>query len=328
MISVIIPIYNTEKYLIRCIESVRNQTYKDIEIILIDDGSIDGSVEICDRYETIDFRIRVFHEKNKGAAAARNLGLDVSRGEYIFFLDSDDYLDNNSLEIMFTKISSSKADMVVGDYAIVNEYGVELVNNGHKSVLSDCEISGKQFLIKNCIEVEKTLVCVWNKLYKKEIFDNLRYESGKLHEDEHAFHKICGKCKSVAIIGKVLYFYTQRKDSLIGNYEYERGVDILEAYLNRAIYMKKSNTPEFKAAYKHTVNMFFYLAFQYSNILGFDNENINMQMKLVRKEVLKFIPIFLKDTTRSLKERISCCIWMFSPRIYGRIWSNDKHKDN
>lgn len=322
LISVIIPVYNAKHYLKKCIESVLAQTYKNIELILVDDGSIDGSQNICDEYMKVDYRIKVIHKKNGGAAAARNTGLDISNGDYIYFVDCDDYIDSHALEIMLNSLNKNNADMVVSDYLFVNESGKIILNEDNTIRWSDCVMSGHQFLAQNCVERQKNASNVWNKLYRRKIFEHLRFEENKLHEDTQLFHLVCAQCKRVAVVGEVLYFYTKRANSIMGNYDYSRGVDVFESYLKRIIYMDKTGEPELQSAIKNVINMFFYIAFLYSAELGFDDNNLNSQMKSVRKEVYSFLPIFLKDRSRSMKERIACSIWLLSPRIYGGIWGN------
>ena len=118
LISVIVPIYNTGKYLVECVESLRKQTYSNIEIILVDDGSTDTSIEICDEFAEKDSRIRVFHKKNEGSAIAKNFGIQQSRGEYIILVDSDDIVSDRMIEVLYTQIKEKNADIAIGNYYI------------------------------------------------------------------------------------------------------------------------------------------------------------------------------------------------------------------
>ena len=121
LISVIVPIYNTEKYLVECIESIREQTYSNIEIILVDDGSTDASIEICDEFSKKDSRVRVFHKENEGSAVAKNFGIQQSKGEYIILVDSDDTVSDKMIEVLYTHIKEKNADIAIGNYYIYDE---------------------------------------------------------------------------------------------------------------------------------------------------------------------------------------------------------------
>lgn len=327
LISVIIPVYNAEKYLKKCIESVQMQTYEDIEIILVDDGSKDRSLQICNGFAEKDSRIRVIPKENGGAASARNKGLDVCKGEYIYFVDCDDYITVNALEVMMKHLHEKNVDMVVGGYSIVNENGEKLMHNSEAIKWRECLVSGNQFLVLNCTNEKAPLVYAWNKLYRKKIFSTLRYDIGKLHEDECIFHKICACCNSVAVIEDEVYFYLKRESSIMGTYNYNSGIDIFETYLDRIFYMEMEmkNSQEMQHAFVHTINVLFYSAFVYSRELGFDNANLNAQMKTLRKKVIKFVPIFWKYGSQNWKEKVACGLWLFSPRIYGKIWGDKNY---
>lgn len=121
LISVIVPIYNTEKYLVECVESIREQTYSNIEIILVDDGSTDASIEICDEFSKKDSRVRVFHKENEGSAVAKNFGIQQSKGEYIILVDSDDIVSDKMIEVLYTHIKEKNADIAIGNYYIYDE---------------------------------------------------------------------------------------------------------------------------------------------------------------------------------------------------------------
>ena len=327
MISVIIPVYNAEKYLKKCIESVQHQTYENIEIILVDDGSKDNSLQICNEFAQKDTRISVFSKKNGGAASARNKGLDVCKGEYIYFVDCDDYIAVNTLEVMMKHLHEKNADMVVGGYSMVDENGEIITHNNELIKWRECLVSGKQFFVLNCTNEKAPLVYAWNKLYSKKIFDTIRYDIGKLHEDECIFHKVCICCNSVAVIEDEVYFYLKRENSIMGTYNYYSGMDIFETYLDRIFYIETEmkNSQEMQHAFGHTINVLFYSAFVYSRELGFDNVNLNMQMKTLRKKVIKFIPIFWRYGSHNWKEKASCGLWLLSPRAYGMIWGEKNY---
>lgn len=203
-ISIIVPIYNVEIYLEKCINSILNQTLSDFELIMVNDGSTDRSGEICNKYEMMDSRIKIIHKKNGGLSSARNAGLDVARGEYIGFVDSDDYIDKQMYEKMIEKSIKSDSDIVICDM---------------KYNLNGKDISQTQFEDFGIIDRNEALIQYFNhrsfkshaqnKIYKKELFNNIRFPEGKLFEDVAVFYKLLYKSKRISFINEKLYIYNQ-----------------------------------------------------------------------------------------------------------------------
>ena len=237
LISVIIPVYQVAPYIKRCIESVINQTYQNLEIILVDDGSTDGSGELCDRYAKRDNRIKAVHQENKGLSEARNRGLDIAEGDYLGFIDSDDWVDLKFIEAMYEAAVS---------------YNCEIVQCGHIEVVADEEYESDTIgkaVIYSKEEYSKAAYTLlgwkcsvaWNKLYKKQLFSGIRYPVGKLHEDEFTTYKVIWNARKIAVLNTRLYFYRQRKDSIMGRAYSARRLDAREAYKERAEFYKSRN---------------------------------------------------------------------------------------
>lgn len=210
-VSIIIPIYNVEKYLIQCIESVVQQTYKNLEIILIDDGSTDMCGEICDNYAKIDQRIIAIHQNNVGAANAKNRGLEISTGEYITFLDSDDFVDLNWIETMLFYLKREKADVVECNYC--NEYSGKSIIN-----FRNCygNFTSEEYMSHYLSDWTSSIF--WTKLFKRELTDNIRFRrERRCIDDEFYTYKVLLKAKKIVRITDVLYHYRQRKSSAVGN---------------------------------------------------------------------------------------------------------------
>lgn len=214
-ISIIVPIYNVEKYLGQCIQSVLDQTFSDFELILIDDGSTDSSLEICDKYANKDSRIRVIHKENKGVAAARNTGLNLCEGRYICFLDSDDYLEKDYLEYLYRKIENSNYDFVSCTANFVDEDGKFIKRNDYG--VNEFEINKDNvfdiYMKSNIIED-----VVWNKIYKKEVFKDLRYVEGLIYEDSEMIIRLLKRIKKALFTKAYKYNYRIRKGSIL-NYQ-------------------------------------------------------------------------------------------------------------
>lgn len=208
LISIIVPVYNVESYLKKCIESIINQTYRNIEIILINDSSSDNSGAICDNYAQKDNRIIVLHKPKIGVASARNAGLDISKGEYIMFVDSDDWIEKNFCEEAINMIHSKAVDCV--------SFGYYEYINGNKSikVTSKPRYIQSEEAIKSIINFDDVIYnLVWNKISHRSLFDEVRFPEGYLYEDNAVVYKIFDKAKMIYISDKPLYNYFRRLGS-------------------------------------------------------------------------------------------------------------------
>ena len=233
LISVIIPVYNTEKYLRRCVDSVLNQTYTDLEVILIDDGSTDGSADIIDTYAKKDKRVVAVHEINGGAATARNTGLDNAHGEYVTFIDSDDWVDERYLEILYEGISSG---------AEVAE--IKYIKTGSEDVApvydDECDIkSGKDLYDDRdyFFGIYSSIVCC--KLYSIKVFDGLRF-ADRFAEDTFTAYKAVYPCKQVARLNAEVYYYFDNVDSLSTSTLKSKQLDLIEAYIEQYKYFEEA----------------------------------------------------------------------------------------
>ena len=202
MLSVIIPVYKVEAYLEKCVNSVRNQTYKNIEIILVDDGSPDNCPEICDRFAKEDDRITVIHKQNGGQGSARNMGLDIAKGSYIAFIDSDDYVDENMYEIMIEALERTNSDMsFCGFYSHSGLRIAESTKIKHEHIWENAE----QLL--EALFKGEAVGSPCNKVCKSEIFSDIRFPEGVAREDIYIMHTLYGKCKRAVHTGKSFYHY-------------------------------------------------------------------------------------------------------------------------
>lgn len=239
LVTVIVPVYNVEKYLMRCLDSVVNQTYRNLEIILVNDGSTDGSGEICRQYERRDSRIRLFAQENGGLSAARNTGLDHMRGEYIVFVDSDDYISLSFVEILLGQVMKYHVQMAVCGRTIIREEdaGQGEVYSGRKT---ECSLLSRDD-VYDVMDKPKgdPFIVVWGRLYASGLFKTLRFDVGKIHEDEFIFHKIFDQVNTVCYIGAPLYHHVRSHNSITR----KRGVrhlhaDAMDAFLSRLEYFQ------------------------------------------------------------------------------------------
>lgn len=212
IISIIVPIYNVEKYLKKCIDSIRNQTYTHLEIILVDDGSPDNCPKICDEYARIDPRIKVIHKKNGGLSDARNAGIEIMEGEYVAFIDSDDWLDPDWCELLQHTLVEHNADMCLS--GIVREF--EAKENTAPVLVTD-DYGDMPFCESNVDMMRRflrTSWVAWDKLYRAELFKNLRFPINEINEDEAIALKLLDITKRVAITNKSFYHYLERQNSI------------------------------------------------------------------------------------------------------------------
>ena len=210
LISVVIPVYRVEAYLTACVESVLTQTYENIEIILVDDGSPDNCPKMCDEFAALDSRIRVIHKENGGLSSARNVGIDAARGGYLAFLDSDDLWTPVFLERLYRAIEETGADLSVCLFRrFRGEPPAALPEAAQTEALSQREAFGCLFNIRN-----ENMVVAPNKLYRRNLFDRIRYPLGKLHEDEAVIHEVIGAANIVAWVDEAHYLYREAPNSI------------------------------------------------------------------------------------------------------------------
>lgn len=223
LISIIVPIYNVADYLPRCLDSIVAQTYRTLDIILIDDGSTDRSGDICDQYALTDSRIRVIHQPNGGQSSARNAGLDVAKGDYIAFVDSDDMVSADYIEVMYRNLIDYDAD--------ISEVAFVKCSPDQTAVLDITSHTSYQYSSEEAIEAtlyQKRLdTGVWCKLFKRELFDNVRFIIGVLYEDLEIIPRLYVKCGKIVWSDLQLYYYTTRNNSSLGAFSMRR-LDVLD----------------------------------------------------------------------------------------------------
>lgn len=283
-ISIIVPVYNVEKYLDRCIKSILNQTFNNFEIILVDDGSPDNCGRICDEYEKKDKRIKVVHKENGGLSDARNAGLDIAKGKYIGFVDSDDIIHPRMYEILFECINKSKSDIIQCKFKKFKNSD-ELKNDLDNYDKIFEEYDNKRAII-DMIDNNKINVNSWNKLYKRELFESLRFPKGKIHEDEFLTYKLLYNSRKIAYIDEELYYYYQNDNGIMNGSNILKRLDRIQALEERSKFFldngdndlyNKSNSALFFALNK------LYFIFKQNKQLKKDKENIEKLKSKIKK---------------------------------------------
>lgn len=313
LVSIVVPVYNVDKYLDKCINSIINQEYKDLEIILIDDGSTDESGKKCDLWAKKDNRIRVIHKENGGLSDARNVGIDNAKGYYISFIDSDDFISEQYIQELYENIINTESDI-----SICNPYYYYEQDDNTK-IVERYKIKIDR-IVGNSIDMTKVLLyqkyfdtSAWGKLYKTELFkkNKIYYPKGKLYEDIATTYKVFLKAKKIVFINKNLYFYRQRSDSIMSSKFNKKEMD----YINNAQEMMKDlsqlNIEMInKAAISRFLSTNFAIYRKIPNSKSYTNE-----IKKIKDNIKKYRKIVLLDKNSRLKNRVAVLISYINLKI-------------
>lgn len=225
-ISIIVPVYNVELYLQRCIDSILKQDFKDFELLLIDDGSTDKCSEICESYLQKDNRVKVIHKENGGLSSARNVGLEIAQGKYIGFVDSDDWISPYMYEKLYSFCEEEKLDMAICGVKQCYEEGKKetIYSKGKKRMIMDRKAALTELFVNSSFGEE-----AWNKLYRNHVFENIRYPEGKIHEDTFCICDIMEKCNKIGFTPETYYFYYQRSNSIMNSMKRIPTLDKIES---------------------------------------------------------------------------------------------------
>ncbi|MBE6127678.1 MAG: glycosyltransferase [Erysipelotrichaceae bacterium] len=245
LISVIVPIYNAEKYLDRCIKSISGQSHKNLQILLVDDGSTDNSALLCEEWAAKDSRIKAIHQQNSGVSTARNVGLDNAEGKYILQVDSDDYLHPQTITLLLEALLSENADLSICDFekGTDNSFSFESnIKKERKAEVINCFDAIKRSYLNS--ENALRYIAPWGKLYKKELFAGIRYPIGKIFEDIYVTHQILCQCEKIAVIPDKLVYYYQHSESIMNKAFNIKKLDYLQALKERIDFFHSNGLEE------------------------------------------------------------------------------------
>lgn len=243
LISIIVPVYKAEKYLDRCLKSITQQTYRNIEVILVDDGSSDRCPEICDAWAKMDSRINVIHQKNSGVSAARNAGLSGAGGRYIMMVDSDDYLYKGMVEALYQALILGDADIAVCEF----EKGTSAMFDFRFDADKKCEVIEAETALKRIYvnsDYALQYIAPWGKLYKAELFAGIKYPEKKIFEDIYITHQILYRCQKIAVLPQKLIYYYQHPHSIMNEKFHVGKLDYLEALKMRISFFEEHDLRE------------------------------------------------------------------------------------
>lgn len=321
LVSIIVPIYKVEPYLKRCVESLRKQSYENIEIILVDDGSPDGCPVICDEYAKQDSRIRVIHQENGGLSAARNAGIEAARGEYLSFVDSDDYVAEDFIESLYELLQESGAVIAQCRFAYV--HGEELSSEKNRNwTIYRGESLMEQLYAKE--EWATYFVVAWNKLYRREVFQEIRYPVGRIHEDEATTYQLFHIGKRLAFLDRALYgYFVENTGSITAKFSRKR-FDYLTAQEERIAFFQKSGYERLLSrAYKKLCDACITFYFRC-------DEQVEDAQHL-QKELQKRLRLYEKRGKREIaklpiRTRLGYLIFFIDPSLYQYLLQKQEKK--
>lgn len=314
LISIIIPVYNVEKYLQDCVDSVRKQTYKNLEIILIDDGSTDNSGKMCDEYKKQDARIKVFHKSNGGLSDARNLGLEKATGQYVYFLDSDDILPQCAIEILLYICLENKADVAIAGY---EKFSNRIPQEVDTNKLEDSEVLDKIEAIRRMLLQNGFGHEAWGKLYKTKLWKCEHFPKGKLYEDYATTYRIINQCDKVAVLKGNLYWYRIRNGSIMKSKLNAKNMQLLDIAEEVTSYLKREIPElEYEACY---LQMVIYLKLM-KQILDNGFSSFKEEQKRIKKYIIYCKPL-LKMSFAKKKDIVKAKSYLVSKYLFWVIYS-------
>ena len=309
-ISVIIPIYKVEQYLDKCVQSVVEQTYRDLEIILVDDGSPDNCGAMCEGWAQKDSRIKVVHKENGGLSDARNAGLAVATGTLVSFIDSDDWIEPEFLQTLYDAMGTAQiAECAI---SLVDEDGNVLRHRGP----AKAEVIGKADALRRLILEDGVYQTVWNKLYRREVIDGILFEKGKYNEDDFWTYQIFDRIENLALVERPMYNYLQRGGSIMGVGYNPRRLDGLEARLRRMEYLQKYEDLGALAAQQLMLDYLWHLQSVLRHLKGQEQASARNTILSMKKRTPK-VPV--KKLTLNAKYRLWYRMFSIAPVLTAKL---------
>lgn len=318
MISVIVPVYNVEAYVERSLKSIQNQSYKDLEIIIVDDGSTDRSGEMCDEIAKSDKRMKVIHQKNAGTSAARNRALQDATGEYISFVDSDDYIAENYFEVLYENIIKYNAQVSVCSYLYIwekNRFGLNLKrNNDNKSYCC----TGREASEKIVKYSQRRMITPWGKLFHSSLKEKFFFPVGRRYEDEFILYRVFYETDKVVIANIPLYFYVQRSSSFMNIGFSEQIYDKLTALEEAIKYFEEHRDEDLREAaisrYIQNIQIYWYRVHFFMK----NRKDLEKRLLQEHKQSIKEYNVGIRSINGFIN-KIAFAVFYISPMIYGII---------
>lgn len=309
-ISVIVPVYNAERYLEECVSSILAQTYSEIEVVLVDDGSTDRSPEICDIFGANDARVKVIHQENRGLSGARNRGIEECTGSFLTFVDADDLIDAHFLEILHRLLTEQKCEIAIGSF--------QLYYGGERNTLA--EGSEQRYSRRDSLQMLNgwrdrkvtSFITAWGKLYRRELWNGIRFPLGVWHEDEFAAHHILNRVTAVIWTERELYYYRQHDSAFSSRGMQNPAHDTLfRALEERCVCYQEWEPDLVDGAVHHLLRECNSFYDEYSRLNGpTSQEKRRWLVQVYRKSYFRFFRYI------SMQERAKGAVFAFFPRLY------------
>lgn len=320
LVTVIIPIYNAEEYLESCINSVLRQTYSELEIILIDDGSTDHSPQICEKYSEEDSRIRVLHIQNSGVANARNVGISKARGSYLAFVDSDDFVHKEYIQKMVEGCQKYNADVCIVQYARISAKETEgsicwekFKTTGKADLLTGVQASYLLYEKEYCAG----MIVPWGKLFRRSLFDNMRFSNYRIYEDEAFIYKLIFNAAKLVRLEDVLYMYRNTPESIITKKFSEDNLVLFQILRERVrFYEEKSE----KALCNLTLNRLYFTYAEYYNKAKQNLNNPENILKKLRREQFGLYKEMIRNRGFSAKRKMKYTLALLLPEQFYKVF--------
>lgn len=309
LISIIVPVYNASEYIVRCVESIQNQTYSNFELILINDGSKDNSLEICKMLAGQDQRIVVLDRPNGGASAARNMGLERMNGQYVVFADSDDYVSPSYIENLYKAAKQGDFDIVQCNLESTTDTDKQL------DVIAFRQNDVKEVTKKQALNERKYKVSVWGKIYCSHVFENFRFQEGIIYEDDASYYIFIDRAQKIAILDETLYFYYMSENSVMRNDKKNKSTVFIGIYEDRIRYFRERNNEELLEGSYDRYCLVLMLALARSYTCGNNKEDQSQFWTIFKK----YFRLTMKSKTIGMKEKVMFICFRIAPHMAGRI---------
>jgi len=316
MVSIIIPVYNVQDYLARCVDSVLTQTYTDLEIILVDDGSIDISGDICDEYALHDARVRVIHKENGGLSDARNAGLDVARGNYVAFIDADDYVHPSFVELLLKTINETGAQIAVSTWQELKDGDKP---RKVKTKRPRCTILTQEEAISSVFYQKKLNHSACSRIFETQLFNNLRFPEGMLYEDLAIIYPLLCKVEKVALINTPMYYYMHRQGSIITTVSLRR-THVLD-HIERIEEQVTDEAPQYLPAVR---SRHLSACFNMLRLMPVDEPKWQATKERCWDYIKNMRFLCIKDSKVRLKNKIACLLSYFGVDFLIKIINNNR----